>query len=386
MTKHLQDRFSRDCDADEDYYTCSHWDFEFAGCCSHNPCVRPRGCRDTPSVFIDSSLIPPDWFQTDLSSTESVAAESMSTDVESTATESMASESMTTEPTHASRRRTTATAPMDEHEEETLPAHRHTAPSRTMTDSGITRTIHNPERVTVIKSTLIITDKLPTPTTMTSIISTDWIDTGLPFPSASFGSTTIEPPAQTSTSNPSPEDSNDGSASIGVIVGGVVGGIAALALVVLAVFTLRRRRQNKEHYYPGDIPYHFEENSDEKGYISKMLSRNTTQRSHDPFAPFGGRADRVDDPLRPPSGTFEMDGTSTVPVELPAVAFNDIRVRPEPDTTSHVGAAATGYPAAAGGSMDPRANLNASLEDRQQKQFVNHWNQYRAMGEGDRRG
>jgi amidase len=87
-----------------------------------------------------------------------------------------------------------------------------------------------------------------------------------------------------------------------------------------------------------------------------------------------------------------MDGADNVVHELPAVAFDDSSEK-ESQPGSHAAAnstvhtavsgysAQTAYPTATGSCIDPRANLNATLEDRQQKQFVNHWNQYRALGE-----
>ncbi|KAJ4272147.1 hypothetical protein NW762_000858 [Fusarium torreyae] len=366
MARDLRDHDTRECDADQVYYSCSHYDFEFAGCCSHNPCIKPRGCRDN-AVFIDPSL----WPASDM-------FEGWSTVTESTATE--------TESTLVPRRKMTATASMDEDDEETSLAPRTTAPTRTMTDSGTTRTIPNSHVVTMTHHTVIVTGKLPSPSIKTSIISSPRFSTDeFPFSTASFESTAIESPTETSTPSPSPKNGSNGSPSIGVIVGGVVGGIAVLALVTLAIFFQRRRRLRKAAQYDaGDMSYNFEKN-EHNVHLNKMLSRNTTQRTYDPFAPFGGRADRVDDPLRPPSGTFEMDGTSNVPVELPAVTFSDARPR-ESQPADHQNATPAGYPTATGSSMDPRANLNASLEDRQQKQFVNHWNQYRALGNNVRQG
>ncbi|KAI1045612.1 hypothetical protein LB505_004765 [Fusarium chuoi] len=109
------------------------------------------------------------------------------------------------------------------------------------------------------------------------------------------------------------------------------------------------------------------------------------------------RIDRVDDPLRPPPGTFEMDATENVVHELPTATFSDAQAN-ESQTGGHAAAgqpdrpfqngpaAAAEYPPATMYPVDPRANLNATLEDRQQKQFVNHWNQYKALGEGAHQG
>jgi amidase len=120
---------------------------------------------------------------------------------------------------------------------------------------------------------------------------------------------------------------------------------------------------------------------------------------------FAGRADRTDDPFRPPSNTFEMDGTSNVPVELPAVKFSDAREDPRPQfhpqahpqgrsqsqpqsqfhsTGSMSATPSYGHPVQPAGPVDPRANLNASLRERQQHTYVNHWNQYRALGQDER--
>ncbi|KAF4998819.1 hypothetical protein FGRMN_2874 [Fusarium graminum] len=384
-------RSGEECDADQEYYKCSHFDFEFDGCCSHDPCIKPRGCRDN-SVFIDTSLLP--LFSTiDMPNTETATSES-------TATESATESTFTTdrfarETTLVTRRRLAPTS-MDEGSEETeiSSPQRHTAPSKTMTDSGTTRTIPNPNRVTVTRVTLVPTSKLP-PTSVEgeplapgTVTATDVFT----YSTASFETSPTGFATETSTPIPSVEYSHSGSPPIGLIVGAVVGGVVALVLVVLAVMMIRRRKHNRELWVNGAGQYCYEE-KEEKSYLKRMLSRNTTQRSQDPFAPFGGRIDRVDNPQRPPSGTFEMDGTSTVPVELPAVIFSDAKVK-ESRPVGHMNAtsaehpapagyvAPTRYPTANGSSADPRANLNASLEDRQQKQFVNHWNQYRALGEG----
>ncbi|KAM5356096.1 hypothetical protein ACJ41O_002742 [Fusarium nematophilum] len=278
----------------------------------------------------------------------------------------------------ARARRTTRTSTLSsEDEEEGTSTQSDEKPSRTMTDSGTTRTIPNPNRVTVTRHTLIITDKAPVGTPTSSNISSSVIH---PSSLPSSGSTGFGSPAQTSASDPFAGGADDGSPSTGAIVGAAVGGAVALAiLTVLVVAFLRRRKLNREESGSGDGQH----SSGEKNYY-QGVSRHTTgtRESHDPFAPFGGRADRADDPLRPPSGTFEMDGTSTAPVELPAVKFSDTgeeqRLPSHPSGTT----APYRYPVQVAGPTDPRANLNASTAERLQKTYVNHWNQYRSLGQG----
>ncbi|KAM0485793.1 hypothetical protein ACHAP7_002746 [Fusarium lateritium] len=331
---------------------------------------------------------------TKTATSETITAESTATE---SATESTTVDRFSSETTFLTRKRPNTITTMDEDNEETSSPLKRTAHSKTMTDSGTTRTIRNPNRVTVTRLTVLPTSKLPStsmdaPLTFVTSSATD----ELLYPTASFESTPTGIPTQTSTASSSIKNDNSGTPPIGIIVGGVVGGVVFLTLVILVVFMVRRRRHNRELWVNGAGEYTFDE-KEEKSYLRRMLSRNTTQRSQDPFAPFGGRIDRVDDPLRPPSGTFEMDGTSTVPVELPAVTFSDAKAK-ESQPVGHTNATSTGYstvagyvaptqyPTATGNSIDPRANLNASLEDRQQKQFVNHWNQYRTLGESARQG
>ncbi|KAF4449658.1 fatty-acid amide hydrolase [Fusarium austroafricanum] len=365
MVKNLYARHKEECDADREYYECSDFGFEYKGCCSHDPCNWPRGCRD---IFGSRP-------------TRSLSTLGSETTAESTDSEMTASESSL-----LTRRRTSSTVSMDEDNEETTYRHKH---SKTMTDSGTTITVPNPNRVTVTKNTLIFTSKLPSSITpVESITGTRTGTNVFTLPTAPLESTPGVNPTETGTSNTSPEN-NSGGPSIGLIVGGVVGGIAALGLVVLAVILLRRRKHNEEQFVDSaDGPYNFDE-KEEKSYLGRVLSRNANQKNPDPFAPFGGRIDRVDDPLRPPSGTFEMDATENVVHELPTATFGDAKAK-ESQPGDHVAGSQAANPALTGHSgapaypVDPRSNLNATMEDRQQKQFVNHWNQYRALGESAR--
>jgi hypothetical protein len=58
-----------------------------------------------------------------------------------------------------------------------------------------------------------------------------------------------------------------------------------LALIIVAVVCMRRRKA-KQMEFP-NTPYYLEEKAD-KSLLSRMLSRKSTRRSEDPFAPFGG--------------------------------------------------------------------------------------------------
>lgn len=89
--------------------------------------------------------------------------------------------------------------------------------------------------------------------------------------------------------------------------------------------------------------------------------------------PYIGRADQPDDPYRPPSGTFEMDGTSAAPVELPAVSASS----PGPSTHNK---GTRLEPVQEVTAADPRANLTPGPADDGKPVYVNHWNQYKNLG------
>ncbi|KAF4344448.1 fatty-acid amide hydrolase [Fusarium beomiforme] len=385
MTESLQFRHGKkECGADKTYYECSDFDFEYKGCCSHDPCIRPRGCWD------DDSSDTRSWPASDMSDPESSASEP--TDTESGINDKPTSSGSDIESTLVTRRRSTAHASMDDDNEDGSSPRGHSH-SKTMKDSGTTHTIPNSIRVTVTKNTVIFTDRLPTSSTPVEPSTETPIDT---IPTSSFPYTPSESPTETGISSPSTDDTNSGGPSIGLIVGGVIGGVASLALVVLVVIIFRRGKDTDQQLDVADMPYNNFDKKEEKGYLTRVLSRST-KNTTDPFAPFGGRIDRVDDPLHPPSGTFEMDATETVVHELPTAPFSDAKAK-ESQPGGHVAAGQAGYPVPTGPAaspeypsattypVDPRSNLNATLEDRQQKQFVNHWNQYRALGEGPYQG
>ncbi|KAF5229807.1 hypothetical protein FAUST_10155 [Fusarium austroamericanum] len=388
MTKILRVGDKEECSADKQYYECSYFDFKYIGCCSHDPCIKPRGCHDDPVTLDHSS-----WSTGDMSDTETTTHERTATDdgnvgISASWLFTDISDSPTTLET---RRRPSASITMSEDDSSSSLASRRVSPT-TMTDSGTTRTVSNSHRVTITnKKTIYTSVGPPTPSGFLTSVTSAGTDQ-LPFPTGSLEGTSASLPTETNTpgASLSENSSKSGSPSIGLVVGAVIGGVAFLGLIVGAVIYIRLRRA-KNIEFP-NTPYYLEEN-EEKSYLSRILSRKSIRRSPDPFAPFGGRIDRVDNHLQPPSGTFEMDGADNVVHELPAVTYDDGNEK-ESQPGSHVAtnsttgrtavsgySVQTAYPTATGNCIDPRANLNATLEDRQQKHFVNHWNQYRALGE-----
>ncbi|RGP64509.1 fatty-acid amide hydrolase [Fusarium sporotrichioides] len=387
MTRILRVDDKEECGADKQYYECSYFDFKYIGCCSHDPCIKPRGCHDDPVTSDPSSWLSSDMPDTTTHERTTTGDGNMGISVSWL----FSTDTSDTQTTLETRRRPSVSITMSEDEESSSLASRTVSPT-TMTDSGTTRTVSNSHRVTVTnKKTIYTSLGPPTPSGFLTSVTSAGTDQ-LPFPTGSFESTSVSLPTETGTPGASLEEngSNTGSPSIGLVVGAAVGGIAFLGLIVGIVICIRRRRA-KNIEFP-NTPYYLEEKG-EKSYLSRMLSRKSTRRSQDPFAPFGGRIDRVDNHLQPPSGTFEMDGADNVVHELPAVTYDDGNEKESQlgnhaaanSTTGHTAvsgySAQTAYPTATGSCIDPRANLNATLEDRQQKQFVNHWNQYRALGE-----
>lgn len=169
--------------------------------------------------------------------------------------------------------------------------------SKSMTDSGTTRTIPNPNKVTITKHTLIITDKTPVPTPEVSTISSSWVDQGT-LPSS--GSTGIGSPAQTNGSDPFAGDNGDSSPPTGTIVGAAVGGAAALAILAVLFFALlRRRRLNRDTSGMADAD---DDNGEKNQWAGYNVSPHTTgtREDHDPFAPFGGMLHRQEMSLTQP--------------------------------------------------------------------------------------
>ncbi|KAH7270231.1 uncharacterized protein BKA55DRAFT_550947 [Fusarium redolens] len=330
MAQNLQSRHGKECRADKAYYECSDFDFDFKGCCSHDPCIRPRGCRDDDSTDRGS------WPIRDMSDIESSASET--TAIESTVdmrpavgsgifTASFPSDDSDTESTLVTRRRPSSHSSMDDDNENDASPRRHSH-SKTMTDSGTTRTIPNSIRITVTKNTVIFTSKLPSSSTSVESITETAVDT---TPTASFQSTPAQSPTETGASSLSTGDSDSGGPSIGLIVGGVVGGVAALALVVLVVIILRRRKDTDEQLDGADMPYNNFDEKEEKSYLSRMLSRSTNKGGTDPFAPFGGTSRRY----APSESSSEV--TDSFPKQMLKLLCRPYRQsrRPPPPTQWH---------------------------------------------------
>jgi hypothetical protein len=92
------------------------------------------------------------------------------------------------------------------------------------------------------------------------------------------------------------------------------------------------------------------------------MERNTNSPS--------GRVDQPLSPYPPQGGAFEMDGTGMAPVELPAFS---ISVELD-DSTRPVNSASST-------AADASANLAAGSLEQGNTQYVNQWNQYKAMAE-----
>ncbi|KAL6898129.1 hypothetical protein GGI43DRAFT_385023 [Trichoderma evansii] len=247
--------------------------------------------------------------------------------------------------------------------------------SAAMTDSGITHTIPNNSIVTITRHTTIITGR-PPETTSSSIdpISTT---SGTPI-TESASSTSEETPLPSSTNassvGTSSENSGASPLSPGAIVGIAVGGVALIAIIVVIVLTLLHRKKQRRSEADFDLQDNGRDDVVEEKHFPPSVSAHTTgtQGSSDPFAPFGGRADQPEDPYRPASGAFEMDGSSAAPVELPASSvsgpstngYKSSRLEPVQEITT----------------MDPRANLTSVPVDDGKPVYVNHWDQYKNLG------
>ncbi|KAG9257061.1 uncharacterized protein F5Z01DRAFT_671509 [Emericellopsis atlantica] len=244
----------------------------------------------------------------------------------------------------------------------------------TKTDSGRTITVPNNEVVTITRHTTIVTNR-PQPSSNTSSDAT----------SAATGPITEGPSVTTGspTETPGLDESHDGGFPMGAIVGGAVSSALLVVVAVIAMIVLkrrsRRRRDDTQSSLSSNDQYKRTDRFDDKHFPQRQRSAHTADTAQttatgvgDPFAPFGGRVDKDSEcPIRPQSNTFEMDATTAVPAELPdssAFAAN-------PTTT--VRAPVPVEPAA---PAQPGANLDPLETGQGKPKYINHWDQYRAMG------
>jgi hypothetical protein len=84
-----------------------------------------------------------------------------------------------------------------------------------------------------------------------------------------------------------------------------------------------------------------------------------------------GRADKPEDPYSPTNGTFEMDGSSAAPIELPAMSVSG------PSSNAHKPSRLE--PVQEVTTTDPRANLASVPVDDAKPVYVNRWDQYKNL-------
>ncbi|KAL2685184.1 hypothetical protein Neosp_006280 [[Neocosmospora] mangrovei] len=336
------------CDAGVTYWYCSQW----AGCCDYDPCISGGRC-----IFLDMETSLAEFITESEQKTKTGMITSTITRPTTTADEDLEWSTISIEESTQTDDETATETDMEE------------SASKSMTDSGTTRTIPNPNKVTVTKHTLIITDRTPSFLPEVSTISSSWVDEGT-WPTS--GSTGIGPPAQTNGSDPFAGDEGDSPLPTGTIVGAAVGGAAALAILAVLVFSLlRRRRLNQDNSGMADGG---DNNGEKNQWLGYGVSPHTTgtREDHDPFAPFGVTPEKI----LAHSFTHRLNHRPA-PQSQPRSQFH---------STGSMSATPSsyGHPVQPAGPVDPRANLNASLRERQQHTYVNHWNQYRALGQDER--
>ncbi|OTA00796.1 hypothetical protein A9Z42_0010950 [Trichoderma parareesei] len=243
--------------------------------------------------------------------------------------------------------------------------------SATMTDSGITHTIPNNSIVTITRHTTITTGRpTTTPSDTSDLFSPSTTDVPLTGTISATSDITPAPSSTNAETTASPSASSSSAASplsTGVIVGIAIGGAVVIAILVVLGFALLRRRKKQQSGSETASVVQQDTGRDEvveDKHFPQTVSAHTTgtQASSDPFAPFGG------------NGTFEMDGTSAAPVELPAVSASS----PGPSTHNNKGTRLE--PVQEITAADPRANLTPGPADDGKPVYVNHWNQYKNLG------
>ncbi|KAI6780169.1 uncharacterized protein J7T54_000075 [Emericellopsis cladophorae] len=244
----------------------------------------------------------------------------------------------------------------------------------TKTDSGRTITVPNNEVVTITRHTTIVTNRPQSSS-----------NTGSDATSAATGAITEGPSVTTGSPSETPQlnESHNVGFPTGAIVGVAVGGAFLVAVVVIALVVLKRRSRRRQDDTQSSLSsndqYERTDRFDDKHFPQRQLSAHTAHTAQttatgagDPFAPFGGRVDKDSEyPIRPQSNTFEMDATTAVAAELPdSSAF-----AASPTTT--VRAPVSVEPATPAQSA---ANLNPLVKGEGKPKYINHWDQYRAMG------
>ncbi|KAG5928634.1 hypothetical protein E4U42_000239 [Claviceps africana] len=252
-------------------------------------------------------------------------------------------------------------------------------PPPSKTDSGITHTIPNHSVVTVTKHTVVFSEAPPS--TESPAATGDAHTTSVEATAASAAPCSTCISTHIPTEAPSTDASGGGGFPSGAIAGAATGGAVIAIMVLVLVFVSRRRKKRRENHDASE--------SETLGCDARVDGCEKSNPSHvghlrpnsDPFAPFGGRADRPEHLHRPPSGTFEMDGAGISAVELPAVNISEA---PDTSRTASVSAA---MEEVSGMAPAPAADPAATLASRSSNPqggitYVNQWNQYRAMGEG----
>ncbi|KAL7954241.1 hypothetical protein V8C34DRAFT_320138 [Trichoderma compactum] len=335
------------CSPGTTFYSCVA--NKFRGCCSTDPCAL-HSCPDNFRSLKD----PKDGDKEDdsLSTSEPKSDEATST---------LAEDDGSQQATETTSSQSTATTKKS---------------SVAMTDSGITHTIPNNSIVTITRHTTITTGR---PSTSTSdLVDTASTRSGTPITAsttATFAEVSPSSPANdNSTANPS-EAPGASPLSTGAIVGIAVGGAVLIAIAVVLMLALARHKKRRGSETDSVLRHDNgrDDAVDEKHFPHNGPTHaNGAQGSSDPFAPFGGRADQPEDPYRPASGAFEMDGSSAAPVELPAVSASS------PGTADRKASRLESVQEVA--PTDPRANLTSVPTDDGQPVYVNHWNQYKSLG------
>ncbi|KAK4062734.1 uncharacterized protein Triagg1_9732 [Trichoderma aggressivum f. europaeum] len=314
------------CSPGTTFYSCVA--NKFRGCCSTDPCAL-HSCPDTFGSLKD----PKDDGKDDDSLTTS---EPNSDEATSTPTE-VDQNQQVTETTSSTTKKS----------------------SVVMTDSGITHTIPNNSIVTITRHTTITTGR---PSTSTSdLVDTASTRSGTPITASTTATFTGVPPSSPANDNSTASPSGAPGASplsTGAIVGIAVGGAVLIAIAVVLMLALARHKKRRGSETDSVLRH---DNGRDDAVDEKHFPHNGpthadgTQGSSDPFAPFGGRADQPEDPYRPASGAFEMDGSSAAPVELPAVSASDL------DKADRK--ASRLEPVQEVNSTDPRANLTSVPTD-----------------------